>query len=558
MASQVKRVANQEVQIAEESDSDEEEPTIEVVEDGSKGGGSLKPRKRRRLKCYLVFHGDRASRRLPHCVRVKCPRDGSWDNGPNGPRLLKETFVKRYAEVHPRVPLEASSTYLVDEFGTPVADDDKLALYVQSEGVLHVMIGSFSQKGPGNRVIQWGYNSLQSKEVIEPGPLYSVARARVVSLDCGWLHAAAVLECGQALAWGSNEFGQLGTGDELKSAEPVACKVDRDIRLKTVVCGSYYTMALDDKGELWSWGRYQASNWPSKFADTWVNGYAKRGEHGIKGEKVALLAGGESHMLASMESGKLFSWGYNEQLQLGIGDEKDGGQMKPREVKFKELAKENPVSSLACGGLHTIVALKDGKMFGWGNNSEGQIGHILRKNFGEPQEVSSMEHEPAVDVSCGRYSTLAMSDTKCAYFWGSLTGSANQGAPSTGPDGEEKKPDEGEAPDFGGESKSKYGGGAASRMLAGAAKQLVGTDVVLGAIGEAHGILHFKNGCLDGWGYNAYGQALGRVDKRTDLIEEPKNCDLGDVYKPSSSVKVLGICTAGGTTTLLVSGEEQD
>mgnify|MGYP004204581467 CR=1 FL=1 len=32
MASQVKRVANQEVQIAEESDSDEEEPTIEVVE----------------------------------------------------------------------------------------------------------------------------------------------------------------------------------------------------------------------------------------------------------------------------------------------------------------------------------------------------------------------------------------------------------------------------------------------------------------------------------------------------------------------------------------------
>ena len=76
----------------------------------------------------------------------------------------------------------------------------------------------------------------------------------------------------------------------------------------------------------------------------------------------------------------------------------------------------------------------------------------------------------------------------------------NQGAPSTGPDGEEKKPDEGEAPDFGGESKSKYGGGAASRMLAGAAKQLVGTDVVLGAVGEAHGILHFKNGCLDGWG----------------------------------------------------------
>ena len=460
------------------------------------------------------------------------------------------------------MPLEATTTYLVDEFGTPVADDDKLSLYVQQEGVLHVMLGSGgATKGPSNRVIQWGYNSLQSKDIIEPSPLYSLARARVVSIDCGWLHAAAVLECGAALAWGSNEFGQLGTGDEVKSAEPVSCKVDRDVRLKKVCCGSYYTMAVDDKGELWSWGRYQASIWPTKFTETWANGYVKRGEMGIKGEKIALLAGGESHILAAMESGKLFSWGYNEQWQLGWGqNETDhAGQQKPKEVKFKELSAANPVAALACGGLHTAVALKDGKMFAWGNNSEGQIGHVLRKNFGEPQEVSSMEHEPCVAVHCGRYSTLAVSDTHCAYFWGSLTGSSTQGAPSDGPDGEQKKPDEGEAPEFGGEAKSKYGGGAgASRMLAGAAKQLVGTDVTKGAIGEAHGVLHFKNGGLDGWGYNAYGQALGRVDKRTDLIEEPKTCDLGDVYRPSSSVKILDICTAGGTTTLLVTGEDND
>ena len=82
-------------------------------------------------------------------------------------------------------------------------------------------------------------------------------------------------------------------------------------------------------------------------------------------------------------------------------------------------------------------------------------------------------------------------------------------------------------------------------------------EVSLSEIGK-FGCARSSQGHVKCWGYNAYGQALGRVDKRTDLIEEPKNCDLGDVYKPSSSVKVLGICTAGGTTTLLVSGEEQD
>jgi len=550
-------VANSEIQVTDESESDEEEPTIEVVEDGSKDTGSGKPRKRRRLKCYLVFHGDRASRRLPHSVRIKCPRDGSWDNGPTGPQLLKETFVKRYGEVHPRTPLQFGATYLVDEFGTVVADDDKLSLYVQQEGVLHVMLGEGVGKEPPNSVIQWGYNPLQSKEIIEPGPMSAIARARVVSIDCGWLHAAVALECGAALAWGSNEFGQLGTGDESKSPEPVLCKIDRDVRLCKVVCGSYYTLVVDDKGELWSWGRYQASNWPTKFTNTWANGYEKRGDKGIKGEKIVLLAGGESHVACAMESGKLFSWGYNEQWQLGWGQHETDhqGQQKPREIKISNLSSENPVTALNCGGLHTAVALKNGNVFAWGSNSEGQIGHVLRKCFGEPQEISSMEHEPCVSISCGRYSTLCVTDAHCAYFWGSLTGSANQGAPSSSSNGTEKKPDDAEAPEFGGEAKLKQGCTVTSRMLAGAAKQLVGTDVTIGAIGEAHGLLLFKNGALDGWGYNAYGQALGYVDKKTDIIEEPKACDLGENYLPSSAAKIIDICTAGGTTTVLVSGE---
>ena len=124
-------------------------------------------------------------------------------------------------------------------------------------------------------------------------------------------------------------------------------------------------------------------------------------------------------------------------------------------------------------------------------------------------------------------------------------------------DGTEKKLDDAEAPEFGSEAKSKHGGAVASRMLAGAAKQLVGTDVTIGTIGEAHGLLLFKNGALDGWGYNAYGQALGYVDKKTDIIEEPKACDLGGNYRPSAA-KVIDICVAGGTTTLLVSGVVYD
>ena len=144
------------------------------------------------------------------------------------------------------------STYLVDAFGTLVADDDELSLYVQCDGVLHVMLGNDREKEPPNAVIQWGYDSLQSTEIIKPRLINSVFQARVVSVDCGWLHTAVALECGAALAWGNNNFGQLGTGNEIKSAEPVLCKMSREVRLCKVVCGSYFTVAIDDKGELWS------------------------------------------------------------------------------------------------------------------------------------------------------------------------------------------------------------------------------------------------------------------------------------------------------------------
>jgi len=550
-------VARSENQPDSESD---DEPELEVLDNGGHNDAassrqSCKQRKQRRFKFFVVFHGDRASRRLPHSVRIKCPRDDSWGDGLSRPRLVKEAFLKRYAEIHPQTPLQMESTSLVDAFGTFVADDDKLSLYVQCDGVLHVMLGE-REKEPPNAVIQWGYDSLQSAEIIKPRLVDSVFQARVVSVDCGWLHTAVTLECGAALAWGSNNFGQLGIGNEIKSAEPVLCKISREVRLCKVVCGSYFTIAINDKGELWSWGRYQSSNWPGLFTETWANGYDKQGDKGIQGEKILAVAAGESHVACAMASGKLFSWGYNEHWQLGWGQNEayHQGQQKPREVKLPGLSTINPISALSCGGLHTAAALGDGKLFAWGSNSEGQLGHILRKCFGRPQEVTSTEHEHCASVACGRYSTLCTTEAHCSYFWGSLIGSKDPQITASDPLQKETTDCTKDASEFVEEAKCNFSGVATSRVLAGAAKQLLGTEVNFGTVGEAHGILLLRNGMVRGWGYNAYGQALGHVNNKTDIVDEPKQCDLGDTYNPSSGAKILKICTSGGMSTFLVSG----
>jgi len=447
---------------------------------------------------------------------------------------------------------------LVDRFGNVIADDDVLALYVTRGGLLHLVNGRGHAKPPSSSVLMWGYNSIHSLKPLPPTRLEVLDRFRVTYMDCGWLHAATVLECGAVFCWGSNEFGQLGTGDEIKRPAPTAAAIPRDeVRMARIICGAYFTLALSSKGELWSWGRYQPSNWPKLFADSWCNGYESKGEFGIKGEIIIQASAGEAHMAVLTKSSKVFTWGYNEQFQLGWGEKtswKDG-QQKPKALNFDEgeLRGETAVQ-VSCGGAHTAMVTASGKLLMWGSNSEGQSGHMLRQPHGEPNIVTSMEAEHCVSVSCGRYSTVATTKDGRCYFWGSLTGSAAQS------NGKNEEGEEGEAPAFGSEMAERASGGpsmdGATALMTGAVRQCVDENTREATVGEAHGIIVGRDSRLRGWGYNAYGQALGRIDKKTDIISkvQPVEVDLEPEDKQRQAV--IGQVAVGGGATYLIVGSE--
>merc|ERR1719311_1502165 len=494
----------------EAEDEELEAPIVEEVDDGAEAGGGAPPapKKRKRMWMFIVYHGDKAARRLPHSVRLKCPRNGTWEQAIDGLALVKATFVERYNAVHAKRPLAAEDVHLVDRFGNAIADDDVLALYATRGGLLHLVNGRAPPKPPSSVVLMWGYNSIHSTKPLPPTRLEVLDRFRVKYMDCGWLHAASVLESGAVFCWGSNEFGQLGTGDEIKRPAPTAAAIPRDeVRMARITCGAYFTLALTSKGELYSWGRYQPSNWPRLFADSWCNGYESKGEMGIKGEVIMQCSAGEAHMAVLTKSQKVFTWGYNEQFQLGWGERTSTkeGQQKPRPLNFDE---------------------------------------------------GELRGETPVQVSCGRFSTVAITKDGRCYFWGSLTGSAAQ---SGGKDEEGKE--EGEAPSFGTElaERASSGGpsmGGATALMTGAVRQCVDENVREATVGEAHGIIVGRDNRLRGWGYNAYGQALGRIDKKTDIIGtvQPVEVDLEPEDRQRQAV--IGQVAVGGGATYVIVGSE--
>lgn len=94
-------------------------------------------------------------------------------------------------------------------------------------------------------------------------------------------------------------------------------------------------MALDANGTVYSWGRCHygrlGHGGASGADDKWIDSDDKLVPTPIASSifnydndnKIIFIAAGESHSFAITESGNLYSWGFNELCQLGLGHDKD-------------------------------------------------------------------------------------------------------------------------------------------------------------------------------------------------------------------------------------------
>ena len=65
-----------------------------------------------------------------------------------------------------------------------------------------------------------------------------------------------VSENGQVFTWGWGETGQLGHGDLENRFEPTLLESMVDQNILKVVCGHDHSLLLNDRGELFAFGKY--------------------------------------------------------------------------------------------------------------------------------------------------------------------------------------------------------------------------------------------------------------------------------------------------------------
>ncbi|XP_062378987.1 probable E3 ubiquitin-protein ligase HERC3 isoform X1 [Sardina pilchardus] len=213
------------------------------------------------------------------------------------------------------------------------------------------------------------------------------------------------------LCWGSASAGQLGVGEsESPVLEPQSCRVFSGRLLKDVACGGQHSLFLLRDGSVYTCG----SNCNGQL------GHEKTGSMpelvgALDAQKIAGVACGSAHSLAVNEQGQVFTWGAGSEGQLGLGTAEEAVRV-PRLIK--KLC-EHRITQVMCGNQHCIALSKDGQLFTWGQNSNGQLG--LGKgepSTMSPQPLKSLAGIPLSQISAGGDHSFALSLSGAVFGWG--------------------------------------------------------------------------------------------------------------------------------------------
>nr|XP_004552854.2 E3 ubiquitin-protein ligase HERC2 isoform X1 [Maylandia zebra] len=239
-----------------------------------------------------------------------------------------------------------------------------------------------------------------------PRVIESLRGVEVVDIAAGGAHSACITASGELFTWGKGRYGRLGHGDSEDQLKPKLVDALQGHRVIDVACGSgdAQTLCLTDDDMVWSWGD---------------GDYGKLGRGGSDGCKIPMkidsLTGlgvvkvecGSQFSVALTKSGAVYTWGKGDYHRLGHGS--DDHVRRPRQVQGLQGKK---VIAIATGSLHCVCCTEDGEVYTWGDNDEGQLGDGTTNAIQRPRLVAALQGKKINRVACGSAHTLAWSTSK--------------------------------------------------------------------------------------------------------------------------------------------------
>jgi alpha-tubulin suppressor-like RCC1 family protein len=257
--------------------------------------------------------------------------------------------------------------------------------------------------------VAWGQNTLRQlgdggAEALSPVPRPVSGLTFVTAIAAGGHHSLALLANGTVMAWGSNEFGQLGNGSEVTPSTPVP--VSGLTHVRAIAAGASHSLALLSNGTVMAWGGNESGQLGT---GTITESQVPVAVKGLTGVRAVAAAGNDSYALLS--SGGVVAWGDNEHGELGNCSTKLNSTVP---VTVKGLSS---VKALAGGGEFALALLSSGGVEAWGSNRYGQLANAgVEEESNVPVPVNGVSGASA--VAAGATHALALLSGGTVMAWG--------------------------------------------------------------------------------------------------------------------------------------------
>ena len=209
----------------------------------------------------------------------------------------------------------------------------------------------------------------------------------VTALAGGKRHSLALLSNGTVMAWGENDWGQLGDGTH---TGPESCH----------------------------------ATYASASGDTVACSTAPVPVEGLSG--VVAIAAGAQDSYALLSNGTVMAWGDNEVGQLGQGSttgpehcykETEPTQCSTRPVAVGALS---DVTAVAAGQNYALALLSNGTVMSWGSNGQGELGNGTSVSLdATPAPVTGLDGVTAIAADFD--TSLALESDGTVMAWGQNT-----------------------------------------------------------------------------------------------------------------------------------------
>lgn len=247
-------------------------------------------------------------------------------------------------------------------------------------------------------------------------------RPGIAALAVGARHSCAVKNQ-RVNCWGSNESGQLGTGDQLKRLKPQRIFLpppstgDFGENIETVGAGANHTCAQASGGASWCWG----NNQHGQVGRAPESGSEQPVPVSVSVGRVEQWALGDAHT-CHLSDGEVWCWGANAHGQLG------DGTLESRHSAARVEGLPDSINRIVAGPRH-VCASNGESVYCWGANDRAQAGLASTADDPDSQRVTlpvrihGLNGE-VVDLALARTRSCAALDHE-VWCWGS----AGFGAP---------------------------------------------------------------------------------------------------------------------------------